>query len=85
MKEWHKVGEEQKRQNTARQRRYKEEKAEWEAKKKKVVAQKKLFRVPALKLEKCLGLGVGKYTFKHVCATPANFGLKMVNVFLICF
>lgn len=30
-------------------------------------------------------LMVGKHTSKHVRATPANFGLKMVNVFLICF
>ena len=39
----------------ARQLRYKEEKMEWEAAKKKVVVQKKCFGVPALKLGKCLG------------------------------
>jgi hypothetical protein len=55
MKEWCKVDEERKRQNVAMWLRYKEEKMEWEVAKKKVVAQKKQFRVPALKLVQCLG------------------------------
>ena len=55
MKEWHKVDEERKRQNAARRLRYKEQKAEWEAAKKKAVAQKKRFGVPAPKLGKCPG------------------------------
>ena len=55
MKEWHKVDEERKRQNVARRLRYKEEKTEWEAAKKKVVAQKKRCGVPAPKFGKCLG------------------------------
>ena len=49
MKEWHKADEEQKRQNVARQLEFKEEKMVWEAAKKKMVAQKKCFRVPAPK------------------------------------
>jgi hypothetical protein len=55
MKEWRKVDEERKRQNVARRLRYKEEKTEWEAAKKKAVAQKKRFGVPAPKLGKCPG------------------------------
>jgi hypothetical protein len=53
MKEWRKADDDQKKQNAARRLKHKEEKAVWEAAKKKAVAQKQQFAIPAPKLGRC--------------------------------
>ena len=49
----------------------------------------KMNAVELARLAQCQGMGVGKRASKYVRATPANLGLRMVNMvsaaFSICY